>query len=154
MPTVINCNTMSKTKAQNGDRVAVHYTGRFLDGQVFDTSLARNEPLEFVVGAGQMIKGFDEAVLGMTLNEQKTVTLAPQDAYGIRNEQYVISIPVSQLPEDLNPQIGDELVLHLQDGSNFPVIVADLSSETITLDGNHPMAGKTLVFDIQLLEIL
>ncbi|WP_250631453.1 FKBP-type peptidyl-prolyl cis-trans isomerase [Rhodoflexus caldus] len=144
---------MSKTQAQTGDRVAVHYTGRFLDGQVFDTSLARNEPLEFVVGAGQMIKGFDEAVLGMMLNEQKTVTLAPEDAYGVRNEQYIISIPVSQLPADLNPQIGDELVLRLQDGNNFPVIVADLNADTITLDGNHPMAGKTLVFDIQLLEI-
>ncbi len=144
---------MSKTQAQTGDRVAVHYTGRFLNGQVFDTSLARNEPLEFVVGAGQMIKGFDEAVLGMMLNEQKTVTLAPEDAYGVRNEQYIISIPVSQLPADLNPQIGDELVLRLQDGNNFPVIVADLTADTITLDGNHPMAGKTLVFDIQLLEI-
>ncbi|WP_448517893.1 FKBP-type peptidyl-prolyl cis-trans isomerase [Rhodoflexus sp.] len=144
---------MSKTQAQTGDRVAVHYTGRFLDGQVFDTSLARNEPLEFVIGAGQMIKGFDEAVLGMMLNEQKTVTLAPEDAYGMRNEQYIISVPVSQLPEDLNPKIGDELILRLQDGNNFPVIVADLTEENITLDGNHPMAGKTLVFDIQLLEI-
>ncbi|MCS7019941.1 MAG: peptidylprolyl isomerase [Cytophagales bacterium] len=144
---------MSKTQAQSGDRVAVHYTGRFLNGQVFDTSLARNEPLEFVVGAGQMIKGFDEAVLGMKLNEQKTVTLAPEDAYGVRNEQYVLHFPVSQLPDDLNPQIGDELVLRLQDGTNFPVIVADLTEDIITLDGNHPMAGKTLVFDIQLIEI-
>jgi FKBP-type peptidyl-prolyl cis-trans isomerase 2 len=144
---------MSKTQAQNGDRVAVHYTGRFLDGQVFDTSLARNEPLEFTIGAGQMIKGFNDAVLGMMLNEQKTVTLAPEDAYGVRNEQYIISVPISQLPEDLNPQVGDELVLRLQDGNNFPVIVADLSAETITLDGNHPMAGKTLVFDIQLIDI-
>lgn len=145
---------MSKTQAQSGDRVAVHYTGRFLDGQIFDTSLARNEPLEFILGAGQVIKGFDDAIHGMKLYEQKTVTIAPEDAYGVRNEQYIIHVPVSQLPEDLNPQIGDELVLRLQDGNNFPVIVADLTDDTITLDGNHPMAGKTLVFDIQLIEIL
>ncbi|MCS6968804.1 MAG: peptidylprolyl isomerase [Cytophagales bacterium] len=144
---------MLKKVAQAGDKVVVHYVGRYLDGQVFDSSVERDEPLEFVLGAGQMIKGFDQAVVGMALNEYKTVTIAPEDAYGFRNEQYVIRFPVSQLPEDLNPQIGDELILRLQDGNSLPVLVTDLDDKVITLDGNHPMAGKTLVFDIHLIAI-
>jgi peptidylprolyl isomerase len=142
-----------KTHASPGDQVSVHYTGRFTDGQVFDSSRGRDEPLAFTIGAGQMIPGFEKAVLGMAPGESKTVTLAPEDAYGQPNPNYVLKFAKTDLPTDLNPAVGDQLMLTLKDGGQFPVTITQLTADTVTLDGNHQMAGKTLVFDIQLVDI-
>ncbi|MEM6299118.1 MAG: peptidylprolyl isomerase [Bacteroidota bacterium] len=137
---------------KKGDEVAVHYTGRFEDGQVFDSSIPRKEPLRFTVGAGQMIKGFDKAVEGMEVEEEKTVTLPPAEAYGEAKAENFVELPKTQFPPDLKPKVGDELTLSSQ-GGNFQVRVHELKEETVVLDANPPMAGKTLIFDIKIIEV-
>ena len=137
---------------QKGDFISVHYTGRFTDGTVFDTSHNRNEPLDFTVGAGQMIKGFDEAVVGMKIDEEKTVVLQPNEAYGETKAEYLISVERTQLPPDLNPEVGDQLMANFG-GQDVPVVVAQTNALSITLDANHPMAGKVLEFDIKIVSI-
>lgn len=137
---------------KKGDEVAVHYTGKFTDGTVFDSSIPRKEPLRFTVGAGQMIKGFDQAVEGMTKDEEKTVTLQPEEAYGVENKENFVELPKSQLPEGMEPQVGETLTLSTQ-GGNFQVRVHELKEESLVLNANHPMAGKTLVFDIKVVEV-
>lgn len=144
---------MEKVQAQDGNRVVVHYTGRFTDGQVFDSSVSRNEPIEFTIGEGQMIPGFENAVRGMAVNETVIVTLNPDEAYGPVNEDLIVRYNLSELPEDLSPNVGDQLMLTLQDGSKFPVVVSNITDAEIELDGNHPMAGRMLVFEIELLEV-
>lgn len=141
---------MSKAKAN--DTVKVHYTGKLTDGEVFDTSVHR-EPLEFTVGAGQMIKGFDAAVDGMELNEKKTVTIPAEEAYGERNDQLIQQVPRTQLPEGMNPEVGQTLMAQGQGGHPMELIVTETSPETITVDANHKLAGKVLVFEIELVEI-
>ncbi len=140
--------------AKNGDRVKVHYTGKFTHGEVFDSSHKRNEPLEFEVGSGMMIKGFDSAVNGMEINETKTVTIPAADAYGEHSDENLVTFEKNQIPEGMNPNVGDMLNLQDNTGRNIPVRVHELTDENIILDANHPMAGKDLVFEIQLLEIL
>ena len=138
-------------KAKKNDNVKVHYRGTFTDGEVFDSSAGR-EPLAFTVGAGQMIKGFDQAVEGMELNEKKVVNIPAAEAYGERNEELMQEIPKSQLPADMDPQVGQKLVASSPQGQQ-EVLVAAVSDDTITIDVNHPMAGKELVFEIELVEI-
>ena len=138
--------------AKKNDTVKVHYTGTLISGEQFDSSLGR-EPLEFIVGAGQMIKGFDEAVEGMALHEKKTVTLAPEMAYGPVFDQLINVVEKSNLPPDMNPQVGQSLVATAPDGSQTRVQVTKVEEATITIDANHPLAGKELVFDIELVEI-
>ena len=142
------------SKATKGNTVKVHYTGKFTDGEVFDSSLSRNEPIEFQIGAGMMIKGFDEAVNGMELQESKTVTIPAAEAYGEHSEENMITFDKNQIPEGMNPQPGDMLNLQDPEGRNIPVRVHAVEEATITLDANHPMAGKDLVFEIQLVEIV
>lgn len=142
---------MSTAKAN--DTVRVHYTGKLNDGQIFDSSVDR-EPLEFTVGAGQMIPGFDKAVEGMELNEKKTINLNPEDAYGPVNEDLFHKVERSQLPADLKPEVGQVLVAGSPDGREMQVTVQEVGEETITIDANHPLAGKELIFDIQLVEIV
>ncbi|MEL7147660.1 MAG: peptidylprolyl isomerase [Bacteroidota bacterium] len=138
-------------KAKKNDNVKVHYRGTFTNGEVFDTSAGR-EPLAFTVGAGQMIPGFDQAVEGMELNETKVVNIPAAEAYGERNEELMQEIPKTQLPADMNPQVGQKLVASSPQGQQ-EVLVAAVSDDTITIDVNHPMAGKELVFEIELVEI-
>lgn len=139
-------------KAKVNDTVKVHYTGKLKDGQVFDSSLER-DPLQFTLGGGQMIKGFDEAVNGMSLNEKKVVEIPSAEAYGERNEQLIQEVAKAQLPSDMNPQVGQTLVATNEAGQQTHVLVTDVADEHIKIDANHPLAGKDLIFEIELVEI-
>jgi len=139
-------------KAKANDKVKVHYTGKLTSGEVFDSSQGR-DPLEFTVGGGQMIKGFDEAVNGMQVNEQKTVTIPSVEAYGEKKDELIQEIPVDQLPADMQPEVGQKLVATNDLGHQTQVSVIGVTEEAITIDANHELAGKDLVFEIELVEI-
>ncbi len=139
--------------AEKGKRVKVHYTGKLTDGTVFDSSLER-EPLEFVLGAGQMIPGFDKGVEGMKVGEQKNLQIAPQDAYGERNENLFFRVPPEAMPEDYTPELGDMLQITTDKGFPMRVTVAEIAEEHILLDGNHRLAGEELHFTVELTEVL
>ncbi|GAB4341754.1 MAG: peptidylprolyl isomerase [Desulfobulbaceae bacterium] len=138
--------------AKQGDTVHVHYTGTLDDGVVFDSSVGR-DPLSFTLGGGQVIPGFEEAVLGMELNEKKSVTIPSDKAYGPRNEELVLNVPRNQVPPDINPEVGQKL--QMQGPGNQPLIVevTEVTDEQITLDANPPLAGKDLTFEIELVSI-
>lgn len=140
-------------KVKKGDKVKVHYTGKLQDGTQFDSSAGR-APLEFVVGAGQMIPGFDSGVEGMEIGEKKTVQIPSSDAYGERSEEAIIEFPKAHVPEDMQLEPGMQLTLRDQQGNPVPVTVTELREEVIILDANHFLAGKDLVFDIELIEII
>lgn len=139
-------------KVQEKDKVKVHYTGKLESGEVFDTSIER-DPLEFTVGAGQMIKGFDQAVSGMEVKEKKTVTIPSGEAYGDRNEQLIQAVSKTELPADMKPEVGQTLVATNDQGQQTHVVVTEVADSSITIDANHPLAGKDLVFEIELVEI-
>lgn len=140
-------------QAKKGDKVKVHYTGKLTEGIVFDSSEGA-EPLEFELGTGQVIEGFDNGIMGMIIGEKKTVHIPVNEAYGPAEEENVIKIPRSEIPADMELEIGMVLNMH-QDGSGqvMQVAVADFDDEAVVLDGNHPLAGKDLIFDIELIEI-
>ena len=139
-------------KVQENDKVKVHYTGKLESGEVFDSSVER-DPLEFTVGAGQMIKGFDQAVSGMEVNEKKTVTIPSGEAYGDRNEQLIQAVSKAELPADMKPEVGQTLVATNDQGQQTHVVVTEVADSSITIDANHPLAGKDLIFEIELVEI-
>jgi peptidylprolyl isomerase len=139
-------------QAKTGDVVRVHYTGRLTDGTLFDSSEGR-EPLEFTIGAGQMIKGFDTGVLGMEVGEKKTLQIAPTEAYGERDEEAIIEFPSANIPEDMQLEPGMQLTLRNQFGQPIPVIVLEVKEEIVVMDANHMLAGKDLVFDVEMVEI-
>lgn len=139
-------------QAQHGDTVKVHYTGKLDDGTVFDSSVDR-EPLEFTIGQGGIIPGFEQAVLGMSQGESKTETIPVENAYGPYIEEMVVTVDRQQMPAEIEPQVGQQLHLQQPDGQMIPVMITDVSNSTVTLDANHPLAGETLTFDIQLVEI-
>jgi FKBP-type peptidyl-prolyl cis-trans isomerases 2 len=139
-------------QVKEGDVVKVHYTGKLSNGEQFDSSVGR-EPLEFTVGAGQMIKGFDAAMPGMNLGEKKTITIAPEDGYGARSEEAIIEFPKENVPPDMKLEAGMPLTLSNQAGQPVPVIVVEVKEEVIILDANHFLAGQELIFDIELVEI-
>ncbi|MAF85055.1 MAG: peptidylprolyl isomerase [Dehalococcoidales bacterium] len=138
--------------AKDGDTVKVHYTGTLEDGTTFDTSVGR-EPLEFTLGEGRVIPGFEEAVKGMQVGQSKTVTIPPERAYGLRLDDLVLVIEREQLPENLDPEVGQQLQMQQADARTTVVVVTDVSETTITVDANHPLAGKGLTFEIELVEI-
>ncbi len=140
------------SQAEKGSKVKVHYTGTLTDKTVFDSSRER-EPLEFTVGAGQMIKGFDAAVDGMSIGESKTVTIPADEAYGPHNEEAMVKVAKTQLPEGLDPQVGLQLEATQPTGQKQVLTIAEVLENEVVLDGNHPLAGKDLVFDIELMEI-
>jgi len=140
-------------QAQSGDMVRVHYTGRLADGTTFDTSMQR-EPLEFTLGEGSIIPGFEQAVLGMTPGEAKTTTISADQAYGPHHPERVIDVERHHLPADLQPEIGQQLRMTRQDGTAVTVVVTAVTEAGVRLDANHPLAGKELTFDITLVEIL
>jgi peptidylprolyl isomerase len=140
------------TKAKKGDNVKVHYKGKLTTGEQFDSSEGR-DPLAFTVGAGQMIKGFDEAIPGMAVGEKKTINIAPENAYGAKNEEAVVEFPKSNIPADMKLEPGMKLQLTNQDGQPIPVVVTEVKDDVVVLDANHELAGKELVFDIELVEI-
>ena len=138
--------------AKQGDNVKVHYTGQLKDGTQFDSSAGR-EPLGFTVGAGQMIKGFDAAVNGMAVGDKKTVEIPAAEAYGEVNPQMIVDIPRTNLPPDLNPTVGQQLGMTTPEGQQVPVKVKEVHDDKIVIDANHELAGKELIFDIELVEI-
>jgi len=168
-------------KAKTGDKVKVHYTGTLEDGSVFDSSESSpeqsedhscccgssketnggcgggslsTEPMEFVIGAGQLIPKFEAAVIGLEPGESVTVSIPADDAYGQRAEEMVAVIERSEIPADIKPEPGHQMEVILEDGSPLPVLVTEVTDTSITLDGNHPLAGRDLTFAIRLVEIL
>ncbi|TXE10324.1 peptidylprolyl isomerase [Algoriphagus aquimarinus] len=139
-------------QAKKGDAVQVHYTGKLEDGSVFDTS-ANREPLGFTLGDGNMIKGFDTAVDGMTLGDKVTVTIPAAEAYGERRDDMMIEVPKAQVPADIKPEVGLDLMLQGGNGQPMPVKVVAIDDEKVTLDANHQLAGKDLIFDIELVKV-
>jgi len=140
------------SQAKSGDTVKIHYTGTLEDGTEFDSSAAR-EPLEFAIGSGQVIPGFDGAVDGMKVGESKTVTIAAAEAYGDRHDQLVQEVPRTALPEDMKPEVGMQLQSQNPDGQIMNLLITEIGVESVTLDGNHPLAGKALTFAIELVEV-
>jgi peptidylprolyl isomerase len=171
-------------QAKNGDKVRVHYTGTLDDGSIFDTSEQKEDacsddcedtcgdhnnecddhdcgcgcgpsgPMEFIIGQGALIAKFEEAVIGLEPDQSVKVRIEPDDAYGQRSEEMVAVVERSEIPTDINPQPGDHMEVVIQDGNTMPVMVTDVTDTTITLDANHPLAGKALTFDIRLVEIV
>ncbi|RMD48068.1 MAG: peptidylprolyl isomerase [Alphaproteobacteria bacterium] len=141
------------TKAKAGDTVRIHYTGSFSDGSQFDSSVGR-EPLEFTVGSGEIIPGLDREIEGMEVGQQKTVTIAADDAYGPHDPSRTQAVPRSEVPAHIPLDIGTQLQLSSPDGQSIVVTVAEVTDEHVILDANHPLAGKDLVFDVELVEIV
>ncbi len=140
-------------QAKQGDTVNVHYTGKLEDGTVFDTSRSRH-PLQFTIGKGQVIAGFEQAVIGMNAGESKITTIPVNQAYGQRRDDMIVTMRRDQLPSDLNPEIGQRLELTQMDDQTILVTVMSKTDSTMTLDANHPLAGKELTFDIELVGIV
>lgn len=139
-------------QAKKGDTVRVHYHGKLTDGSTFDSSEGR-EPLEFKVGNGQVIKGFDDAVTDMEVGAKKTVTIPVAEAYGPRTEEMMMEYPLTDFPDDIKPEAGMQLHMSDDKGNVFPVMVVDVKDESVVLDANHPLAGQDLVFEIELVAI-
>lgn len=139
-------------QAQQGDTVAVHYTGTLDDGEVFDTSKGR-DPLEFQVGGGQVIPGFDRAVQGLAPGETREVRLEPEEAYGDPREDMVVDVERSQFPAEAEPSVGQQVQVQVAPGQNRVATIQEIGDEAIKLDLNHPLAGKALTFDVELVEI-
>jgi FKBP-type peptidyl-prolyl cis-trans isomerase 2 len=139
-------------EAKQGDSVKVHYTGRLADGTEFDSSHDQ-APLEFTVGAGEVIPGFDQAVVGMQPGESKTTTIPAGEAYGDYDDELVMEVDRDQFPPNIQPEVGQRLQLRQVEGDDFSVVVTEINDDTVTLDGNHPLAGHDLTFDIELVAI-
>ena len=139
-------------QVKEGDVVKVHYTGKLTSGEQFDSSVDR-EPLEFTVGAGQMIKGFDAALPGMSVGEKKTINIPADEGYGERSEEAIIPFPKENVPADMKLEPGMTLTLSNQDGQPVPVVVTEIRDDVVILDANHFLAGQELIFDIELVEI-
>jgi peptidylprolyl isomerase len=138
---------------KDGDEISIHYTGRLEDGEIFDSSQGR-QPLTFTVGSGQLIKGFDHAVIGMTAGEKKTVTLSPADGYGERKEDLFVDLQKKYIPEGMDLEVG--MVVELSDGgqNRVPAFVQEIHEEFVRMDLNHYLAGKVLIFDIEIINIV
>jgi peptidylprolyl isomerase len=140
------------TKAKDGDTVKVHYTGRLENGSVFDSSDGR-DPLEFKIGGGQVIKGFESGVTGMLVEDKKTVEIPPDEAYGKVRDDMLLKVPMSNFPENITPEIGMKLQMQQPNGTPVVVEVKEIAEKDVILDANHHLAGKTLIFDLELVSI-
>ncbi len=139
-------------QVKNGDTVRVHYHGKLTNGSTFDSSEGR-EPLEFTVGQGQVIKGFDDALINMAIGEKKTVNIPVDQAYGQRNDDMMMEYPKSEFPADMKPEKGMQLHMSDNTGNVFPVVVTEVQDDVVILDANHPLAGEDLIFDLELVSI-
>ena len=139
--------------AKAGDTVQVHYTGTLTDGSEFDSSRKRNEPLQFTLGEGQMIAGFEKAVNGMSVGDSKQVNIPSKEAYGEVKKEMIMEVPKTDFPPDITPEVGQQLAVNTQ-GQQVPVTITDIKDDKVVLDANHPLAGKDLVFDIELVNIV
>ncbi|MEM6842368.1 MAG: peptidylprolyl isomerase [Bacteroidota bacterium] len=140
------------SKAKSGDTVHVHYTGTLSDGSEFDSSRKRNQPLEFTLGQGQMIAGFEKAVNGMEVGDSKQVNIPSQEAYGEVKKDMIMEASKSDFPDNITPQVGQQLAVNTE-GQQVPVVITEIKGDTVVLDANHPLAGKDLIFDIELVKI-
>ena len=138
---------------KEGNTVKVEYTGMFDDGTVFDSSEKHDKPLEFEVGARQMIPGFEDAVLGMNIGDEKRIKLGPAQAYGEHREDLIKTVPREQMPPEQRLEVGMGLLVSLPDGTDIPAKVIDITDDTITIDLNHPLAGADLSFEIKVIDI-
>lgn len=141
------------SQAKDGDKVRVHYKGSLEDGTVFDSSYERNEPLEITLGQGMLISGFENAVKGLQAGEKVTATIAPADGYGDYHDEYTFEVERGQIPPDITPEVGMMLQVNTDQGVTN-VTIKSVTDETVVLDGNHPLAGQTMTFDIELVEIM
>jgi len=139
-------------QVQAGDTVKVHYHGRLTDGTTFDSSEGR-EPLEFEVGSGMVIKGFDDGLMGMAVGQKKTIEIPVADAYGEKDPQMLMEFPIDRFPPEMKPEVGMRLTMTNGNGQQIPVVIVDVKSDSVTLDANHPLAGEDLIFDLELVEI-
>ena len=139
-------------QAREGDKVQVHYQGRLEDGTTFDSSQGR-DPIEFTIGEGEVVPGFEQAVTGMTAGEKKTTTIAAEHAYGERMDDLLFSVGRDQVPDGMEVKVGDQLSVGLPNGESVPMQVAGVDETSLTLDVNHPLAGKDLTFDLELVKI-
>lgn len=140
-------------QAKKGDKVKVHYHGKLTNGETFDTSSGR-DPLEFEIGSGSVIKGFDDGVRGMEVGQSKTINIPVEDAYGSRSDDMLIEFPKDRFPNDMEIEEGMQLMMSNGTGQNMPVIVTEIKEDSVILDANHPLAGEELIFDIELVEIV
>lgn len=139
-------------EVKSGDTVKVHYHGKLTDGTTFDSSEGR-EPLEFEVGSGSVIAGFDNGVTGMKVGEKKTVNIPVDEAYGQKQEDLFMEFPLDRFPADVKPEVGMQLNMSNGTEQNFPVLIAEVNDDKVILDANHPLAGEDLTFDLELVEI-
>ena len=138
--------------AKSGDQVAVHYTGKHTDGSIFDSSEGRT-PLEFQIGSGMVIKGFDDGVTGMSIGDKKTIVIPAAEAYGEHSPENTVSMERSQIPSHIELELGSSLNMHQDGGQVVEVVITHLTETHVTLDANHPLAGKDLTFDLELISI-
>ncbi len=139
--------------AKTNDKVKVHYKGTLSNGEVFDSSEGR-DPLEFTLGSGQVIPGFDKGIQGMEINESKTILIPSTEAYGQVREDLIQEVDKKDLPQEINPEVGLKLVSQTPDGKQIPLIVTEIKEESIIVDANHPLAGKDLTFKVTLVGIV
>jgi len=140
-------------QVKNGDKVKVHYHGRLTNGETFDSSEGR-QPLEFEVGSGSVIKGFDDGVTGMEVGDKKTINIPVDEAYGQKNPEMLIEMPKDRFPAELELEVGLPLMMSNGEGQNFQVIIHEIQDESVVLDANHPLAGQDLIFDLELVDIV
>ena len=138
---------------KKGDKIKVEYTGTLEDGSIFDSSEKHEAPIEFTVGSGKLIKGFEDAVVGMEVGEEKEIKIPPEEAYGLHNAEFVKDMPRSIFPENKQMQIGMVFLVSLESGRQIPVWISKISENSVTVDLNPPLAGKTLIFKIKIVEI-
>jgi len=136
---------------ESGNKIKVEYEGRFESGEVFDASEKHGQPLEFTAGKGMVVPGFDKAIIGMDIGEEKEITLQPEEAYGPRNPQAVQKVPKEKFPA--GAKVGMQVGIPLPNGQNFPALITEMNEKEVTLDMNNPMAGKILIFKIKIVEI-
>ncbi len=141
------------TQVKENNTVKVNYTGKLANGQVFDTSEGR-EPLEFTLGQGQLIPGFEKGVIDMKLNEKKTITISKEEAYGEVNKDLIQEVKKTELPQDMAPEVGMGLVSKSPDGREVNLMVTEVKEDSIVVDANHPLAGKELIFDLEVVDII
>lgn len=139
-------------QVKKGDTVKVHYHGKLTNGTTFDSSQGR-EPLEFEVGSGMVIPGFDEGVTGMIIGDKKTIHIPADQAYGPKEENMIMEYPRDRFPADMTPEVGMQLNMSNGSGQNFPVVITDVREDVVVLDANHPLAGEDLIFDLELVAI-
>ena len=150
---IINLKNKIMAQVKSGDTVKVHYHGRLTDGTTFDSSEGR-DPLEFEVGSGNVIAGFDDGVTGMSVGDKKTINIPVDQAYGPKQDDLLMEFPSDRFPEDMVPEVGMQLNMSNGAGQNFPVIIRDVREGSVILDANHPLAGEDLTFDLELVEIV